>query len=950
MTLNNEWKDFWGTTQDKVNKGNTKWSKEPVTPKEFFKYWVDMELFPRQQKALDAMFDKRTNMLSTNTLEFVLAWGKGCLCGDTEMYTRLGRYTLAELNKINLPLVLQSYADKNIETISTPAIKKPEKERCYLVKTKLGQKYKAAENHRFLMSNKEYKYLKDIKCGDKLLAPEKTQFFFNIQTDISSYEAKLLGYLIGDGCTRGDTKIQIFVGKPEIVKDIKFLCNKIGISVRDEYHNGKDNRVLHLQRKDTITRNSNKAVLLCKKYGIYDCLAKDKRIHSDLLQADFLAKKALIEGLWNSDGWFSSNGKWGFDVGYVSKNRKLIEDINQLLLQFGIVGTISEKYTKYNGEKRTYHQIKIRQMKYVKRFLDTFNLLGKDKYIKKAKEYFKDKKYNYTGFITDTIKSITPIGEQVVYTFTVPKTQNYLCGMAYHHNSGKDLVVANLLNYCIYLLCCLNNPQDSLGLKSGEPIDIVNVAFDDDQARSVFFDKFIRAVKNTIDPHTGKNFYEALGMDIDKNILKNSVLFPYNIRAWSLNSKEHKAEGKNILLGIFDEIGSFRFDHAEKIRKHIRTSAKTRFPKLYKMIYISFLSSPNDYMAYLIDRAEQGQLPKCYFDRAATWDVRSGKNCSESLKKFVVNKDDYQDDYDEDPGTAMLMYECKIPRFRSNNFIKKADKILACINHKRTSPLIIPDEDENEDYLRCWTHNILEEEFEGWFKPGYTQEIYNLMKEYETEPNDRLAEKIKEERERHAGAQYHVHIDLSRGVVDCAGIVMAHDYYVLDQKKVYVDLMLQVRAPKRGDSDSPKEIDLNDILDFVIKVLYKRMKFPIVKITADGWNSQLFLNICEKNGIDAETISLERNTAPYDTLKDVIYSENIDYYNYSPTIRELTELIVNEKNKIDHPSKSQWRLKEEGLPRGSKDIADCLAGVVMSIMQDTDGEPLAMFTIGKRRR
>lgn len=510
--------------------------------------------------------------------------------------------------------------------------------------------------------------------------------------------------------------------------------------------------------------------------------------------------------------------------------------------------------------------------------------------------------------------------------------------LAWGKGSGKDLTIANLLCYTVYWLCCLNDPSEYLGIKSGEPIDIVNVSFDAAQAKSVFFEKFTRKVKEAIDPVTGKNFFEGLGMDLDKAILKDGVIFPKNIRCWSLNSKEFKAEGKNVVFGIFDEIGTFRFDKAVDIHKHIKTSARTRCPKFYKLFFISYLTSGNDYMAYLIDKAESGAA-KTYFDRAATWDIRNAETCPPDMRKYAVKKSTYQEEYDEDPATAMLMYECKIPKFRSNSFIKKASKITDCINMDRPSPVIMEPE-EGSEFDRVWTRDILEEELEPWFRPFSTYEIEQMLKEYEKNPSEELENRIKAERERHASAQYYVHIDLSRGVVDCAGLVLAHTYHVLDKQKVYVDLMLQIRAPLQDD-EGPKEIDLESILDFVIKVLFKKLKFPIVKITADGWNSKLFLNICEKHGIEAKTISLEKDTGPYDTLKDYIYREDIGLYLYSPAIRELTELIVTDKKKIDHPRKSKWRMREEGLNLGSKDIADCLAGVVSSITEESDDEPLA---------
>jgi len=509
--------------------------------------------------------------------------------------------------------------------------------------------------------------------------------------------------------------------------------------------------------------------------------------------------------------------------------------------------------------------------------------------------------------------------------------------LAWGKGSGKDLSIANLVCYIVYFLCCLNEPSEYLGIKSGEPIDIVNVSFDAEQAKSVFFEKFTRKIKETINPDTGENFFTSIGMDVNKSILRDGVLFPKNIRCWSMNSKEFKSEGKNVVFAVFDEIGSFRFDKASEIHKHIKTSARTRCPKLYKLFFISYLTSANDYMAYLIDKAESG-ANKTFFDRAATWEIRSQEDCPAELSKYTVKKSTYADEYDEDPVSAMLMYECQIPKFRANSFIRKASKITDCVNMDRVSPVMFTPE-EGCELDRVWTRDILNEELEPWFKPYNTFEIELMRKDYEQSPSEELANRIKVEKDKHADAQYFVHIDLSRGVVDCAGIALGHTYKILDKTKVYIDLMLQIRAPQ-GEKSENKEIDLDTMLEFVIEVLFTKLRFPIVKITADGWNSALFLNICEKHGIQAEIISLEKDTRAYDTLKDFIYRGDIDLYLYPPVIRELTELIVTDKKKIDHPRKSKWRMREEGLNLGSKDISDCLAGLTHSITQESDEGPL----------
>jgi hypothetical protein len=498
--------------------------------------------------------------------------------------------------------------------------------------------------------------------------------------------------------------------------------------------------------------------------------------------------------------------------------------------------------------------------------------------------------------------------------------------------SGKDLIIAFILVYTIYWLEEHENPHAYLGILDGESIDIVNMAFDADQANSVFFQKFKNFIINCKNPATNKNYFEEQGMNIEKAIFKDRIEFPKHINAWCLNSKEGKAEGKNILLAIFDEVGSFRFDKADSLRDHVKSSAKTRFKDLFKIFYISFIWEKNDYMCHLIDTAEEGGIAKCYHTRKATWEVRTSNVDNPTLKKFSISKDDLQDDYDEDAEKAMLKYECKVPKSSKTQFIRKAELILSSCNKTnypnngnvyRPSPII-------GDPL--YTNDILHEELEAWFRPRMTYELSMMYKEFAINPTVELETKIRLEEEKLSSAEYFAHFDLSRGVVDCAGLLIGHTYNVLNSKRFYVDLAIQVRAAK--DSETTQEIDQTSILTFVTDILLDKLKFPIKHITADGFQSALFFDFCRKKGIECTELSLVKTTVPYETMMDLLYREELDLYYYPVMVRELTELQYKD-GKIDHPNKSNWRAKEEGLPRGSKDISDCLAGAVYTGLQES---------------
>lgn len=677
--------------------------------------------------------------------------------------------------------------------------------------------------------------------------------------------------------------------------------------------------------------------------------------------------------------------------------------------------------------------------------------------------------------------------------------------IAWGKRGGKDTLIANLLTYIIYFLLAHKNPHEVLGMKEGENIDIVNVSFDEDQAKTVFFERFKQRIRNTINPITKVNFFKEKGMNLDHDIQKNVILFPKGIRAFSLNclpysskvmtkvghlsigeivhkkiktevlsfnketdkiewkkitnyfriedkninwykietdfnssrfagksiictddhklyvynkgfvkardlkvgdvlinnisdkeyvktkikgiigkykdneisknvkycievednhnffangilvsnSVKFKEEGKNVVFAVFDEIAQFRFDKADAIRRHIKTTAISTCPKYYKLFYISFLTSANDYMATLVEKAERGEIKHSFYMRESTWHLRGftsqkEKQNNPNLVKYVIHRRDLKDLYDDDSENAKLMFECKIPKTRSNSFIKQPEKIIQNIGYVeingkkefRPAPFL-GDELEKHSKNIFYDDELMDLNFSGWFKPFYTWEIWRLEREYENNPSYHLESLINLKKEHQKTSDYFVGLDLSRGVVDSASITLGHSYYVNENIRIYLDLMLSIRARKG------QEIDMGKILDFIIKRLhygnkqFRGLGFNIQKIISDSWNSNLFLNLCERENIFAETTSLERTTIPYNTLKDFIYNGDINYYAYPVFLREMEELIVNEKGKIDHPPQSPRRMREEGLPKGSKDVSDTAALVCYGATEDSEEGNLA---------
>ncbi|MEE9300244.1 MAG: hypothetical protein V3V17_03855, partial [Alphaproteobacteria bacterium] len=122
--------------------------------------------------------------------------------------------------------------------------------------------------------------------------------------------------------------------------------------------------------------------------------------------------------------------------------------------------------------------------------------------------------------------------------------------------------------------------------------------------------------------------------------------------------------------------------------------------------------------------------------------------------------------------------------------------------------------------------------------------------------------------------------------------------------------------------------------------LVDRHDIDFSSVTMDGYQSADTIQIFRHRGIRAEVLSVDTTPAPYETRLDCLYEERIAFVESATLRRELSQLERDaETGYVDHP------------PRGSKDVADAVAGAVFSAtrsreirseigFEDEEGDPV----------
>ena len=111
--------------------------------------------------------------------------------------------------------------------------------------------------------------------------------------------------------------------------------------------------------------------------------------------------------------------------------------------------------------------------------------------------------------------------------------------------SGKDFTSTVACAYIVYKLLCLKDPARYFGKPSGDAIDIINVAINAQQAKTVFFKGFKTKIEKS--PwFAGKHDPKA-----------DSIEFNKSITVYSGHSERESHEGLNLILAVLDEISGF---------------------------------------------------------------------------------------------------------------------------------------------------------------------------------------------------------------------------------------------------------------------------------------------------------------------------------------------------------------------------------------------------------
>lgn len=476
-------------------------------------------------------------------------------------------------------------------------------------------------------------------------------------------------------------------------------------------------------------------------------------------------------------------------------------------------------------------------------------------------------------------------------------------------NSAKTTCALYTIAYQLYLMSCLRNPNQELGIDTASEIELIFQSINKGVAEKSY-DRFRKLIESST--YFKNNFM------YDKN-LESMLKFPHRIEIKPISGNETAAIGGNVIGGLIDELNYMaktsksaksidggNYDQALALYNSIARRRKSRFVKngevLGKLCLVSSRRYPNQFTDIKEKEAETD--PTIYVYDKRVWEIKpEGSYSGEMFKVFKgdeARKPRVLEDYEvvefeeEELIGVPIEYRSEFDKDLINSL-----REIAGVSTLATHPFLIDVEKVNAGF---GTHESI-----------FSAESCDFI-------NSKVA--IYPKRFYKPEIPRYVHIDLAV-TGDSAGFAIGCCTGFTNRQslggafewipQIRMDGILEIKPPKGG------EILFHKIRE-LIHALYTS-GLNIKWISFDTYQSRDSIQLLRQAGFMVGTLSLDTSSLPYDTMKTIIYSDC-----FSAPVHEKCryELITLEKDtstgKIDHPPVN-----------GSKDTADATGGVCFGL-------------------
>jgi replicative DNA helicase len=235
--------------------------------------------------------------------------------------------------------------------------------------TKLGRRIHLTANHP-LFTLEGWRELRQLRPGARIAVPRLLPRV-GARHQMRDSEIVLLAALIADGNLTGRTPRFCYGPDSPVLADVERAAADLGVGVQ---HDGYGNARLSNGRG----ARTNPVTELCKRHGLWGTRSSNKFVPAAVFGLDDDQIARFLSVLFGCDGYVHSSDRLAH-VGYCSISPALSDDVQHLLLRFGIVSTIRELPRKvYEGTGKVAREVRITDQMSLRTFCARVGACGKE--------------------------------------------------------------------------------------------------------------------------------------------------------------------------------------------------------------------------------------------------------------------------------------------------------------------------------------------------------------------------------------------------------------------------------------------------------------------------------------------------------------------------------------------------------------------------------------------
>lgn len=244
----------------------------------------------------------------------------------------------------------------------------------YRLTTRLGHEIKASADHRFLTVD-GWKRLSELQPGDHVATPRFVPEPLH-PCPMPEAEVKLLGYMLSDGCSsqagyKGVVKYS--TNDPIIVQDLASTVGKMENLELVRASGPHEYNIRRIVSRVGADWKRNQAIVLMETTGLAGKKAPDKTIPDCIFGLPNKQLSLFLGCLFSGDGSVDTNRR---TVEFYSTSRRMLNQIQHLLLRFSVISRVSIKNGRYLGEHHQSWRLTISGITNIYRFHESISLVG----------------------------------------------------------------------------------------------------------------------------------------------------------------------------------------------------------------------------------------------------------------------------------------------------------------------------------------------------------------------------------------------------------------------------------------------------------------------------------------------------------------------------------------------------------------------------------------------